>query len=91
MDLATTGTGIAFTVKKRRDSEVVRAENERDEFFSKYDSGRKCLHEKKNAKAFSSGRSVRSRRALTWKMIPPEERDVGHQLGDLKPHAINHW
>ena len=28
---------------------------------------------------------------LTWKMIPPEERDVGHQLQDLKPDAINHW
>ncbi len=47
--------------------------------FLKNEAVRKYLHEEEIAKAFSSGRIVRTQRVLTWKLIPPVEQDLQTQ------------
>ena len=76
----------AFMVKKMRDSEVVLAKlsNELRELFNrakskevssfiKAEAVRKALNDEEVRKAFGSGRIMRARWVLTWKLTPPED------------------
>ena len=82
----------AFLVKKLRDSEVVfgRLSNHHKDLFTRAKSKevnsflqnqavRKCLDDREVQEALGSGRILRARWVLTWKLIPPEDRQEAVQ------------
>ena len=79
---------IAYMVKKMRDSEVnisrlapherqlfARAKLKEVDSFIKNEAVRKCMDSQEIKEAYDSGRIVRARWVLTWKPIPPEDRE----------------
>ncbi|CAE7799282.1 GIP [Symbiodinium sp. CCMP2456] len=88
----------AYMVKKMRDSEVklsrlqpheeklfTRAKAKEVDSFIRNEAVRKCLDDKKIAEAYESGRIVKARWVLTWKPIPPEDREEA--LRDAQTNA----
>ncbi|CAE7223878.1 GIP [Symbiodinium sp. CCMP2592] len=80
---------VAFMVKKRRDSEVslarlspaerelfVRAKAKEVESFIKNEAVRKCVDSQEVREAYDSQRIVKARWVLTWKLVPPEDREA---------------
>ena len=77
----------AFLVKKMRDSEVVfgklskehqvlfnRAKAKEVSSFVQNQAVRKCLDDQEIKEALGSGRVLRARWVLVWKLVPPEDR-----------------
>ena len=78
---------VAFMVKKMRDCEVnisrlpeherplfSRAKAKEVDSFLKNEAVRKCLDDEEIKKAYESSRIVKARWVLTWKLVPPEDR-----------------
>ena len=83
---------VSFMVKKMRDSEVSiarlspsdrrlfeRAKMKEVESFLKHEAVRKCLDLEEVKQAFDRNRIIRARWVLTWKPIPPEDRESAVQ------------
>ncbi|OLP86139.1 hypothetical protein AK812_SmicGene32791 [Symbiodinium microadriaticum] len=79
---------VAYLVKKMRDSEVNitrlssqerqlfhRAKVKEVDSFIQNEAVQKCMNVKEVKDAYESGRIMRARWVLTWKSIPPEDRD----------------
>ncbi|CAE7365735.1 GIP [Symbiodinium sp. CCMP2456] len=78
---------LLYIVKKMKDSEVSlsrlsvkdralfhRAKMKEVDSFIKNEAVRKCLDDAELRKAMDSGRVVKARWVLTWKLVPPEEQ-----------------
>ena len=94
---------VAYLVKKMKDSEVVlsrlspeerklftRAKAKEVESFLRNEAVRKCLDDVEVKRAYESGRIVRARWVLTWKLVPPEDREEAvrdHQTNEHTMHT----
>ena len=80
---------VAYLVKKMRDSEVVlskispderrlfeRAKTKEVDSFLSNEAVRKCLSNQEIREAYDSNRIVKARWVLTWKLVPPEDREA---------------
>ena len=92
----------AFLVKKMRDSEVIfgklsaehralfiRAKTKEVNSFIQNQAVRKSLDDAETKTALSSGRILRARWVLTWKLIPPEDRAAARQDGMTNPSTVH--
>ena len=94
---------VSYMVKKMRDSEVVisrlgpreqalfsRAKAKEVDSFLRNEAVRKCLDNQEVKQAYESGRIVRARWVLTWKSIPPEDRDEAIKDAKENPSTTLH-
>ena len=94
---------VAYMVKKMRDSEVnlarippheralfSRAKVKEVDSFLKNEAVRKCLDQKEIAEAYDSKRIVKARWVLTWKLIPPEDREQAVKDATDNPQTTLH-
>ena len=92
----------AFLVKKMRDSEVIfsklsaehralftRAKTKEVNSFIQNQAVRKSMNDVETKSAPSSGRILRARWVLTWKLIPPEDRAAARQDGMTNPSTVH--
>ena len=95
---------VAYLVKKLTSSEVSlqrlspadrelfhRAKLKEVDSFIKNEAVRRCLSQEEVAEAYGSGRILKARWVLTWKSIPPDERDEARE--DQQTNAktvVNH-
>ena len=92
---------VLFLVKKMKDSEVViskLSDSERKLFthakakevdsFIKNEAVRKCLSNEEVKTAYDSGRIVKARWVLTWKLIPSKEREEALQDKATNPKSV---
>ena len=92
---------VLFLVKKMKDSEVIiskLSDSERKLFthakakevdsFIKNEAVRKCLNSDEVKVAYDSGRIVKARWVLTWKLIPSEERGQTSPVPHGGPEAM---
>ena len=93
---------VAFMVKKMRDSEVVLAklpDHERQLFtrakakevdsFITNEAVRKCKDNAEVRLAYTSNRIVKARWVLTWKQVPPEDREAARQDQCENPKTLH--
>ena len=93
---------VAFMVKKMRDSEVVLAklpDHERQLFtrakakevdsFITNEAVRKCKDNAEVRHAYTSNRIVKARWVLTWKQVPPEDREAARQDQHENPKTLH--
>ena len=93
---------VAFLVKKMRDSEVVfgklsnadkqlfcRAKAKEVSSFLQNEAVRKCLDDKEIKDALGSGRILRARWVLTWKLVPPEDQREAQQDALNNPNTVH--
>ncbi|CAE7581414.1 Smyd3, partial [Symbiodinium sp. CCMP2456] len=94
---------VAYLVKKMKDSEVVlsrlspedrklftRAKAKEVESFLRNEAVRKCLDDTEVKRAYESGRIVKARWVLTWKLVPPEDQEEAqrdHQSNENTMHT----
>ncbi|CAE7551649.1 GIP, partial [Symbiodinium microadriaticum] len=94
---------VAYMVKKMRDSEVslsrlspaerqlfIRAKAKEVDSFIKNDAVRKCMDDKEIREAYESQRIVKARWVLTWKLVPPEDRDEALKDASDNPGTTLH-
>ena len=94
---------VAYMVRKMRDSEVsltrlsaqeralfTRAKAKEVESFIKNEAVRKCLDNQEVREAYDSQRIVRARWVLTWKLVPPEDREAALQDVKENPDTTVH-
>ena len=92
----------AFMVKKMRDSEVIygklpaeqkllfdRAKGKEVSSFISNEAVRKCLDDAEVAEALGSGRILRARWVLTWKLIPPEDLASATKDAQTNPKTVH--
>ena len=92
---------VLFLVKKMKDSEVsvsklsdaerklfVHAKAKEIDSFIKNEAVRKCLNNQEVKTAYESGRIVKARWVLTWKLIPSEEREEALQDRNTNPKSV---
>ena len=87
---------VTFMVKKMRDSEVSisrlkpeeRAKAKEVDSFMRNEAVRKCLNQDEVREAYSSGRIVKARWVLTWKPVPPEDRESALQDQRNNPETL---
>ena len=93
---------VAYMVKKMRDSEVVltkltpserllfsRAKTKEVSSFLKNEAVRKCLDDSEIREAFDTNRIIKARWVLTWKLIPPEDREEAVQDAFQNPETVH--
>ena len=93
---------VSFMVKKMRDSEVTisrlkpeerplfgRAKAKEVDSFMRNEAVRKCLHQDEVREAYSSGRIVKARWVLTWKPVPPEDREAALRDQQTNPETLH--
>ncbi|OLP80083.1 hypothetical protein AK812_SmicGene39554 [Symbiodinium microadriaticum] len=94
---------VAYMVKKMRDSEVslsrlspaerqlfIRAKAKEVDSFIKNEAVRKCMDDKEIREAYESQRIVKARWVLTWKLVPPEDRDEALKDASDNPGTTLH-
>ncbi|CAL1167297.1 unnamed protein product [Cladocopium goreaui] len=92
----------AYLVKKMRDSEVVlsklspqhrelfaRAKGKEIDSFLKNEAVKACHRNEEVREAMGSGRIVRARWVLTWKLVPPEDQDEARQDASTNPSTTH--
>ena len=92
----------AYLVKKMRDSEVVlsklspqhrelfaRAKGKEIDSFLKNEAVKACHRKDEVREAMGSGRIVRARWVLTWKLVPPEDQDEARQDASTNPSSTH--
>ena len=92
----------AYLVKKMRDSEVVlsklspqhrelfaRAKGKEIDSFLKNEAVKACHRNDEVREAMGSGRIVRARWVLTWKLVPPEDQDEARQDASTNPSSTH--
>ena len=93
---------VTYMVKKMRDSEVSiaklpaherslfgRAKAKEVDSFIKNEAVRKCLNDKEIAQAYDSKRIVKARWVLTWKLVPPEDREEAIRDAKENPDTVH--
>ncbi|OLP73025.1 hypothetical protein AK812_SmicGene47913, partial [Symbiodinium microadriaticum] len=93
---------VAYLVKKMRDSEVNiarlssqerqlfnRAKVKEVDSFIQNEAVQKCMNAKEVKDAYESGRIMRARWVLTWKSIPPEDRDEALKDAQTNPGTLH--
>ena len=92
----------AFLVKKLRDSEVHfgklsadqkplfnRAKGKEVNSFLQNQAVRKCLDDQEIKEALGSGRILRARWVLTWKLVPPEDQPAALKDAQTNPSTLH--
>ena len=92
----------AYMVKKMRDSEVVltklnpaerklfgRAKAKEVDSFVKHEAVRKCLDDREVRQAYETNRIVKARWVLTWKLVPPEDREEAIQDANTNDNTVH--
>ena len=93
---------VLYLVKKMKDSEVVlsrlsehdkalfhRAKMKEVDSFIKNEAVRKCLDDNELRQAVDSGRIVKARWVLTWKLVPPEDQAEAKQDSRENPQTVH--
>ena len=93
---------VAYLVKKMRDSEVNiarlssqerqlfnRAKVKEVDSFIQNEAVQKCMNAKEVKDAYESGRIMTARWVLTWKSIPPEDRDEALKDAQTNPGTLH--
>ena len=93
---------ILYLVKKMKDSEVVlsrlpekekclfqRAKMKEVDSFIKNEAVRKCLDDAELRQAMDSGRIVKARWVLTWKLVPPEDQPEAKKDSRENPQTVH--
>ena len=93
---------VLYLVKKMKDSEVVlsrlsdrdkalfhRAKMKEVDSFIKNEAVRKCLDDAELRQAVDSGRIVRARWVLTWKLVPPEDQPEAKEDSRTNPKTVH--
>ena len=93
---------VAYLVKKMRDSEVVlsrispderrlfeRAKTKEVDSFLSNEAVRKCLSSQEVREAYDSNRIVKARWVLTWKLVPPEDREAAKADAVENPKTLH--
>ena len=93
---------ILFLVRKMANSEVTlhklsegdrhlfeRAKAKEVQSFLKNEAVRKCLNQEEIREAYGSGRIVKARWVLTWKLVPPEETEDSKKDSVSNPQTLN--
>ena len=93
---------VAYMVKKMRDSEVVltrlpeherklfnRAKTKEVDSFITNEAVRKCKDNAEVRHAYSTGRIVKARWVLTWKAVPPEDREEARRDQRENPKTLH--
>ena len=94
---------VAYMVKKMRDSEVslsrlspaerelfFRAKAKEVDSFIKNEAVRKCMDAQEVREAYDSQRIVKARWVLTWKLVPPEDREEALRDAKERPETTLH-
>ena len=93
---------VLYLVKKMKDSEVVlsrlsdrdkalfhRAKMKEVDSFIKNEAVRKCLDDAELRQAVDSGRIVKARWVLTWKLVPPEDQSEAKEDSRTNPKTVH--
>ncbi|CAE7821609.1 GIP [Symbiodinium sp. CCMP2592] len=93
---------VLYMVKKMKDSEVVlsrlserdktlfhRAKMKEVDSFIKNEAVRKCMDDAELRQAVDSGRIVKARWVLTWKLVPPEDQQEAIQDSKTNDKSVH--